>query len=239
MLYLIYGTNFKKSREKTKNLIDSLIIKKPNANLFKLNNENFDELIIEEALKGRGLFENKYIIFLDKILDDEKSKEFILERIKQISESDNIFVLLEEKIDKKTFAKLEKKAQKIQFFDDGETKKNERPKPFTLTNALGKRDRKGAWGEYQKILKNGLVPEEIHGILFWQIKTMLLAGSSKNSDEAGLNPFVFKKSKEFCKNYSNEEIKKMSSRIVSMYHEIRRGEIEDLGLEIEKFLLEI
>ena len=73
---------------------------------------------------------------------------------------------------------------------------------------MGKRDKKGAWAEYQKVLKEGLVPEEIHGILFWQIKTMLLASSSKSSVEADLNPFVFKKAKEFSKNYSEDELKK-------------------------------
>jgi len=240
MLYFICGEDFKKARTKAKNLIDTLVAKKPNSNLFKLNSENFDEKIVEEGLKGMGLFENKYIIFLDKILGNEKIKEFILNKIKDIAESDNIFILLEEEVDKKTLIKIEKKAQKTQEFSGNSLKREkERAKPFALTDALGKRDRKRAWTEYQKVLKEGLVPEEIHGVLFWQIKTMLLANSSKNSAEADLNPFVFKKAKEFCKNYSDEELKKMSSKLISIYHDIRRGIVEDLGLEIEKFLLEI
>ncbi|MEK7652781.1 MAG: hypothetical protein AAB334_02440 [Patescibacteria group bacterium] len=239
MLYFIYGEDFKKARAKAKNLRDILVAKKPNSNLFKLNSENFDEKIIEEGLAGMGLFENKYIIFLDKIFENEEIKEFILDKIKNIAESDNIFILLEEKVDKKTLTKIEKHAQKIQEFSGVVEKEKERTKPFFLTDALGKRDKKGAWAEYQKVLKEGLVPEEIHGILFWQIKTMLLASSSKSSVEADLNPFVFKKAKEFSKNYSEDELKKMSSRLVSIYHDIRRGITEDMGLEIEKFLLEI
>ena len=139
---------------------------------------------------------------MDKIFENEEIKEFILDKIKNIAESDNIFILLEEKVDKKTLTKIEKHAQKIQEFSSVIKKEKERTKPFGLTDALGRRDKKGAWAEYQKVLKEGLVPEEIHGILFWQIKTMLLASSSKSSVEADLNPFVFKKAKEFSKNYS-------------------------------------
>lgn len=239
MLYFIYGEDFKKARTKAKNLLDILVTKKPNSNLFKLNSENFEEKIIEEGLGGMGLFENKYIIFLDKIFEKEETKEFILEKIKKITESDNIFILLEEKIDKKTLTKIEKYAQKIQEFSGVVKKEKERAKPFSLTDALGRRDKKGAWAEYQKVLREGLVPEEIHGILFWQIKTMLLANSSKSSVEADLNPFVFKKAKEFSRNYSEDELKKMSSQLVSIYHDMRRGVVEDMGLEIEKFLLGI
>ena len=63
-----------------------------------------------------GLFENKYIIFLDKIFENEEIKEFILDKIKNIAESDNIFILLEEKVDKKTLTKIEKHAQKYRSF---------------------------------------------------------------------------------------------------------------------------
>lgn len=239
MFYLVHGTDFKKGREKVKNLTNSLLVKKPNSNLFRLNAENFDEAVVEESLKGRGLFENKYIVFFDKVFEDEKNKDFILEKIKDISESGNIFILLEEKIDKKTLTKLEKYSQKTQEFNQTEDKTTERAKPFSLTDALGKRDKKKAWAEYQKVLKEDLVPEEIHGILFWQVKTMILANSSKTSIEADLNPFVFKKAKEFSKNYSEKELNEMSSKLISIYHDIRRGITEDLGLEIEKFLLEI
>ncbi|MFA5838734.1 MAG: hypothetical protein WC849_02245 [Candidatus Paceibacterota bacterium] len=239
MFYLIYGTDFKKGREKVKNLTSSLLVKKPNSNLFRLDSENFDEAVVEESLKGRGLFENKYIVFFDKVFENEKNRNFILEKIKEISKSENIFVLLEEKIDKKTLTKLEKHSQRTQEFNETERKIAERAKPFSLTDALGRRDKKKAWAEYQKILKEGLVPEEIHGILFWQIKTMILSSSSKTSAEADLNPFVFKKAKEFSKNYSEKELNEMSSKLISIYHDIRRGITEDLGLEIEKFLLEI
>ena len=239
MIFLVHGTDFKKGREKVKNLTNFLLVKKPNSNLFRLDTENFDEAVVEESLKGRGLFENKYIVFFDKVFEDEKNKDFILEKIKEISESENVFIFLEEKIDKKILTKLEKYSQKTQEFNKKEDKTIERAKPFSLTDAMGKRDKKKAWAEYQKILKEGLVPEEIHGILFWQVKTMILANQSKMSTEADLNPLVFKKAKEFSKNYSEEELKEMSSKLVSIYHDTRRGITDDLGLEIEKFLFEI
>ena len=97
---------------------------------------------------------------------------------------------------------------------------------------------KDAWVLLQKALDTGGVPEEIHGMLFWQVKSMILAVSSKTAGEAGLNPFVFRKSLSFAKNFTEEELKNLSARLVSIYHDARRGG-DELAIALEKFVLSI
>lgn len=237
MLYVIYGKNFKKSRENLKKLTEALLKKKPDSNLFKLDSENFSGSQLESLVGGQGLFEQKYIVVLDKCLEDKISKETILDKLDDISFSNNIFVLIEEEIDSKTIKKLEKKAEKIHEHTLKENVVAENNfKIFTLTDALGKRDKKAVWVEYQKALAQGSSAEEIYSMLLWQVRSMVLAGTTKSASEAGLKPFVYSKSKKFASNYSVEEIKNLYKNLVKAYHKSRRG---GLGLTeaVEEVLL--
>jgi len=186
---------------------------------------------------GQGLFSSKSIIVLDRVFGNEEGKEVILARLKDIAASENVFVLFEGGLDKKTLTKLEKHAEKSQGFDTKETK-TERFNVFSLTDALGKRDRRALWVKYQQAKLSGVSDEEIHGVLFWQIKTMLLAAMSGSASEANLNPFVYKKSRGFLKNYTRPELSAFSASLVRLYHDARRGKHE-LGVALERFILSL
>ncbi len=62
--------------------------------------------------------------------------------------------------------------------------------------------------------------------------------NSKNAGEAGLKPFVFNKAKNYLENYSKKELEKISSDLVSIYHNARRSQME-FGLALERFILRI
>ena len=111
-------------------------------------------------------------------------------------------------------------------------------KMFAMTDALGARNQKRLWTLYQQALRHGVVNEELHGILFWQVKSMLLAALSKDVKESGLNPFVYGKAKNYAKNFTLSELKKISSQLVTMYHQAHRGEV-DFDIALEKFFLTI
>ena len=111
-------------------------------------------------------------------------------------------------------------------------------KIFALTDALGARDKKALWTLYRKAVELGKVPEEIHGILFWQVKSMVLAARSKSAGEAGLNPFVYGKAKRYAENYSGDELKAMLEKLVTIYHDSHRG-VCDFETAMEIFLLGI
>ena len=107
---------------------------------------------------------------------------------------------------------------------------------FSLTDAVGARDKKNSWVLYQKALASGMVAEEIFWKIFWIVKAMLIASKTKSYEETDMKEFPYKKAKGFSKNFSDEELKNLSETLVIGYHNARRGigEIETL---IEKILL--
>jgi DNA polymerase III delta subunit len=238
MIYLLHGTDIIKSREKLHSLLGSMFAKKPDASFVRVEAGEFDESRLDEFVGGQGLFTNKYIIVFDNLFLDKKVKEVLLKSLKEISKSENIFIFLEEKLNKTELNKFEKYAEKIQEFVGVEIEKKKKFDIFSLTEALGKRDKKNLWVLYQKAKMNNVSDEEVHGILFWQVKSMLLSLNTKDAKESGLNPFVFRKSLGFVKNYSESELRKLSFSLISLYHDTRRG-VHEMDSAMERFILGI
>lgn len=238
MIYLIKTKDRRKGVEKLSRLQKALLKKKPNSQIFSIDSDNFNTEKIKELIYSSGLFENKYIVSLKNIFSDRESCDAILSFVKEIRDSENIFIFLETDLNKVTAKRIEKMAEKTEEIEGEKTIQYEEIKLFSLTDSLGSRNRKKSWVLYRKALLFGKSPEEIHGMLFWQIKNLILAGRAKRADEVSLNPFVFRKAKSYSKNFSEKELKEASFNLVKIYHQARRG-IIDLELGIEKFLLEI
>lgn len=238
MIYLLHGTDIIKSRKKLHLLLDSIFEKKPDASYIRIEVGDFDKSMIYEFLGGQGLFENKYIVVFDNLFEDKNTKEILLKKIKDISESKNIFIFLEKKLNKTELSKFEKYAEKVQEFKDLDIdiKKEKKFDIFSLTDAFGRRNKKELWVLYQKAKLNNVSDEEIHGILFWQIKSMLLTIRAASASESGLNPFVYRKSLGFVKNYSNDELKAYAKSLMYLYHDTRRG-IHEMDSAMEMFIL--
>jgi len=250
MLYLLHGTDQKKAREKLHKLTDSLRAKKPDAGFFILDIDNFSEAKIDELTGGQGLFSDKYIVVLDRLLEDKEVKEIVLKKIKELGESENVFMMIEEKLDKKTLGKFEKRAEKVLFFDSVEKKPANvfdtgvgmiatgEFKIFSIADAFAGKDKKRLWSLLQESKMRNIPPEEVHGIIIWSVRSMLLARDANSAGEARLKPFVFNKSKRNAENFKEEELEKISSELVSIYHDARRG-IVDMDVGLEKLMLRI
>lgn len=243
MIYLFYGQDIDQARRKSNGVVDSLLKKRPDAALFRLDSDTWQEAAFDEYVGGQGLFVQKYIVVLDRLFEKKEIKEYVMERLKALKESDNIFIVLENALDKATLAKFEKNAEKVQVFGEGQegavkNKKSADFNMFAITDALGARNQKRLWTIYQQALRHGVVSEELHGILFWQVKSMLLAAVSKDVKESGLNPFVYGKAKNYAKNFTLPELRKISSQLIAMYHRAHRGEV-DFDAELEKFFLSV
>jgi len=219
MLYFLHGNNTQKSRKKLHSLLDLLLKKKPNASFFKLDTDNFNEGKIEELLFSQGLFEQKYIVQLDSLFEDKEFSKFLIKKLKDLQESENIFICIENKISKSVLKKIEKYATKVQEFSllkgKGRTFATKNGgfnindfNIFDLATCFGNRNKKDLWVLYQKTKIKNIPPEEVSGILFWQLKMMFQVLNSKNAQEANLKPFVFNKSKVFFKKLFRRRIKK-------------------------------
>ena len=100
------------------------------------------------------------------------------------------------------------------------------------------RDPKKLWTLYRKAIISGLAPEQIHGVLWWQMKSVAMAINAKNADEAGLKPFVFSKAKRASDKFSKEEVENILSKLLSIYHNSRMGKI-NMEYGLESFVLGI
>ncbi|MCI0619659.1 hypothetical protein L0Y40_01320 [Candidatus Wolfebacteria bacterium] len=231
MLYVLYGTDTEKAREKVRGLVASLTQREPNAAEFRLDADSCNPDALAEYLGAQGLFSSRVLVVLDRVFENDEAKELIVSHLADIADSENIFVLLESDLDKKTLARLERHAERVQEYEEksGNKKLKGEFNIFSLTDALGNRDSDKLWVLYQKALRAGIPSEEMQGILFWQLKTLVQVAGG---DTAGLKPFVVGKAKRFLAHYSPNDVRALTSRFISLYHNARRGAVDfELGLE--------
>lgn len=237
MFYFIYGNNKEKARSKAHELLDIMKGKRPQSAFVHVDSDSFSPALVDELSGTQGLFDHKSIVFLDGVMGDAESRDVVVGKVRELKESDNAFVILETSATKEILKKIEKNAEKVFVFEDEKVKK-ESSSLFSLADALGRRDRKTLWMEVVGAFEKEVAPEELHGILFWQVKSMILATLTKNAQDAGLNPYVFTKSQGFARNFKKEELLSLSVELVDMYHDAHRGK-RNFKLALEQFALSI
>lgn len=246
MLYIITGNDTEKGRLKLAALRTTLEEKRPDAAVFIMDDESFDVSRMAELIGGQGLFDEKYIVVLDRVLGHPEAADFLANHAKEMSEAAHVFVLFAEKIDAKTKKKLEKHARDIFTY---EKKKSAAPEthdeygamcaaynPFHLADAVAARDKKRAWTLLEQASLCELPMEEIHGIVAWQVRAILAASCAKSAEEAGLKPFVYGKAKRAVEKFSDTDLRALSSSLVSVYHEGHGGGMP-LKEGLEKWVL--
>lgn len=238
MIYAVYGSEYEKARLKARELVSALQKKKPDALLYRITSLDFSEHSLPDLVGGQGLFESKYIVFFDSLFESKEIKTEVVSVLSEIAASDNVFIFLEKELDKKTLGEIEKHSAKVQVFDKAKKEDKKEFNVFALSDALLSRDKKKLWALLMEAKKKGGAPEEIHGTLWWQIKSLQIARVSKTAEEAELSPFVFSKAKRAEKMFSDIEMTKIMKDFVEMYHDAHRG-IVNLWGEMEKWVLKL
>lgn len=245
MLYIYFGKDTDTVHTQTKSLIESLLKRKPDASVHKLETEQVSEAVLDELIQSQGLFSEKYIVQLNQVLETANTKEVVIKKLEQMKLSDNVFILVEHAVTAPVKKKLEAYADKIQEYTSkkevggyGGVFSNNAFNIFNIADAFGERDKKRFWVLLQKAYHHRIAAEEIHGTILWQLRMMLMAKQSNSAAEAGMKPFVYNKAKKYASTYSLEELKKMSRDLISLYHNVRKGEGE-LSVGIELFALSL
>ncbi len=228
MLYVTYGTDREKTGAYVAKIIGALLKKRPHADVFTVSPDSFSVSDIPRFVGGSGLFEDKHIVRLEGLLQDEAAHDHVLDRVPQMAESSHIFILREESLTAPVKKILEKHAKEVRLFDV-KAGKEKKLNVFAMTDALAARDKKKLWMLYREAIQEGLPPEELHGILWWQIKTMLQV---TEGDTVGMKPFTLMKAKGALRHYTKEDVQHLARTFVRMYHESRRGHVDfEIGLE--------
>lgn len=206
MIYILLGNDSKKKNAYLKKLVGE------NQPIFISNIEATKEKFFEYA-GSVSLFGFSPFIVVENILKDENIK-FSAKEILILKESKTIFIFLEEKLNT-SILKEYKKSGIIEEFNNLIVKKTPKMNVFDIAQAFSHRDKIRTWILYREAVSLGVSPEEISGVIFWKIKTMLLDG---------------------VKVFSTEELKNYSSNLVDLYHKSHRGEC-DFTIGLEQFIL--
>lgn len=236
MLILISGQDISKARKKFSDLLASLIKKHKDSSLFLVDSDNFTGARFEEFISGQTLFYSKFVVGCDNILANKEANQFIEEHLADLKKSENAFVFLEKEADEGLGYKIKKAALQVSEYEIKPTKFVEKFNLFSISDDFGKRDKQNLWVLIQKALRQGIQAEELFWKINWILTNMLAVNKSKKPESLGLKPNVLSNARSFAKNYSTEEMEKISCRLMDIYDRCRLGEGE-FETELEKLVL--
>jgi DNA polymerase III delta subunit len=201
--------------------------------LTTFDSQSFVSGQIADALGATSLFGGAEWFVLDTPSANLDFAEEVKTALKEISESVNTFIILEEALlapAKKSYGKF---AVSMEEFT---AQKNERFNTFAMAEALAQKDKRQLWVLLQDARKGGLREEEIIGMLWWQLKSLRLAAVTSSADEAGMKDFPYNKSKRALSKFAPGEVTDLSQTLLELYHAGHSGQ-RDMDIALEEWVL--
>lgn len=110
--------------------------------------------------------------------------------------------------------------------------------PFALQDAIGEKNVKKAWIEYEKLRLSGIEAEDLIHKIISKVRDMAFIGSGASKEDLGIkSDFPYNKSKKDLKNWKIEELKNFYTKLVAIYHRSRMESGQELDIALEKTLL--
>ncbi len=230
MIVVSYGH----TRGEVRKILDSKKLFKLHDEIHSIDPTNWSDESVNELVLTQGLFAEREIFFVDHVIS-ELDPEEITKEIKNLSESGNLIVFIEDEPNK-LLEKIEKGAEHVL---KASKKIEERGfNVFSLTDALFVKDKKKLWLLYQQALAEKMDPEfDIHRILFWGIKMLALTKEYSSAVSAGISPFVYSKAKIGISKYKDGEIEKIAQDLANMTIQARNG--DEWEILLERFVLSL
>ena len=116
MFYILHGQDTYRSKEKLNELVSHFKTKVSDLGFFRIEGENFSEAEFKELLRGKTLFEKKYVVVCERVLENKEALNFILGSLDDLAKTDNMFLFLEEEVEEKVLEEFKKQAYKIQEY---------------------------------------------------------------------------------------------------------------------------
>lgn len=226
MIYLFYGSDVGKVRDKAFAWIAGARTKEPNVAYVRLAHEEITPAALEEATLSGGLFVKRLLILLDDPFQKGRSTEdgegttedtLLEEHIDALAASNNVFVILAPELGAAKAKKIAAKAVKTYTLDAPPHQEETRGFNANLVNALQTRSREKLWLELERALRKGDAPELLHGLLHWKARNLIEKESRA---------------------WTPEESRALSLSLIEVLQESRRKGI-DLSESLERFALSI
>lgn len=232
MLAVFYGNDTIKVRRQALQFAES---KAGEGVLEVVDVDTFMDGLLPDLAGGVSLFGGAQTYVLDMPSDDSTFFGAMMETASMLQNSVNTFVVIEGALLADSKKKLSKYAEPFEEYKGG---KVEWFNSFSLADALAKKDKKQLWVLWHTALLNGISPEEISGILWWQLKTLRLARIGTNAEAVGLKDFPYQKAKRALAKFSEGELEQLSRELLQLIHDSRLGR-QDIGVSLERWILTI
>ncbi len=213
-------------------------LKKSGADIRAYTDINFNADELRAIAGSSSLFGGILVCTLTGLADSAELRDELERLIPVFAESPHHFIISEHALLAPFLKKVESKKGTVEKFEQKDKpKKEEVFNSFLLTDAFSDRKRSLAWPLYRKAISLGVEPRELHGKIFWVVKSMLVAGGAKSASESGLNPFVYQKAKKGAEKFTKEELAHMAEELTVMFHETLIAGI-DMETALEAFILQ-
>jgi DNA polymerase III delta subunit len=231
MLHVYYGTDRQKVRDAATTFTDTNM--SPDGTLTTLEANGYAAGQISDALGASSLFGGEEWFVIDTPTDNADLAEEVKNNLKEMSESGNTFIILEAALlapAKKLYAKYAESSEEFT------ATKDERFNTFAMADALANKDRRQLWVLLQEAKAAGSAPEELIGILWWQLKALRLAEVTSSATEAGMKDFPYNKAKRSLSKFIPGEVTMLSQSLIELYHAGHAG-MRDINLALEQWVL--
>ena len=178
MLYIFHGNDIKKVLDASQKFIEGLKAKREFAQVFYFYPENFNIENIETQQSAQGLFFDKHIFVFKNFIEAKKEvRDYVLHNIEKWVTSNHLYIVLENEIDTKHLDAISKikDIHLKEYKTKTAFKEDSSGKLFNLAALIMKihkspADKISIITQIDEMKKNGSVPEEFFGILWWRYK---------------------------------------------------------------------
>lgn len=237
MLYLFYGSDEGKVRERAFAWVAAARAKEPNVAYARIAREELTGAALEEAAAAGSLFAKRTLVLLDDPFgkarggsdegevdeaDASAGARIVDAHLDALAASENVIVLVAPKLPPAKAKKLAAKAAKSYAFDVRVTPSTARGFNSALVNALAARSRERLWLEVVRALRAGDAPEMLHGLLHWKARDLMDLPAGRQ--EKGV--------------WTPEEARALSLALITLLMDARRKGL-DLAASLERFALSL
>ncbi len=239
MLYLYHG-DIQQAKDKVRRTIHALTQKNPDALVVRVDAETFVHTSPVELLGSQGLFKSAYIIVVQGVLSEgnAETKRACYDAVPHFAESEHVVFMVEAALAAADIKKITPHTTKSVVCTPRAQQKEASTffNVFALSDALMVRDKKKLWRTIVSAHQQGIPCEEMHGVLFWAVKNLLIAHSASTATAAGMKAYPFQKARAALKHFSYDELTNMAHTLAQMPQRAR-GQNIPLHIYVERFAL--
>lgn len=233
MLKVFFGNDTIKVRREALLSVDTL--RSSGASVVTIEEGNYQSGVIANAAAAVSLFGEALVYLVDTPSTDTEMYQEVIDSLELMQSGAHTFIVIESTLLAPEKKKFEKYASEM---NEHKSAAKERFNNFALADALAKKDKRLLWLLFNEAQLEGIALEELSGVLWWQLKTLRLAGMTTNAAEAGMKDFPYQKAKRALSGFVPGELERLSHSLLAIIHDSRRG-IFEFDQAMEKWVLSL